>query len=218
MSQSLKDYGAPVYIRIVFEIAGHFNGDPDREGNVTDSPIWGKLLAYTLDYERKLPLELGLPFESIDRYVIKLPAVYQVDSVPRDKEITSKWGTFRLKTKLEGRRLEIDYHTRLEGSRVDPPDFDAFRKFHEEVTCAYRVWLDSQAELDPEMDRPALEAILGLTPGDRQVAGILANLYLREDRPEDARRVLRRVPDFTTRMTCHWPNWPSRRPPGPRRS
>ena len=89
-------------------------------------------------------------------------------------------------------RLEIEYHTRLEKGRVEPADFDAFRKFHEEVSRAYRVWLTLKPARDLE-DAPALEAILGLTPGDRQTAVILANLYLREDQPEDARRVVHRA-------------------------
>lgn len=189
---SLKDYSAPVRARVVFEVPGHFNGDPDREGNVTDSPVWGKLLAYTLDFDRKVPMDLGQPFESIHRYVIRLPAAYALDGVPGDKEATSRWGSFRRTTKLEGKQLEIAYHTRLEKVLVAPADFEAFRKFHEEVSSGYRVWLTLKPTRDPA-DIPILEAILGLTPGDRHDAAILAGLYLREAKPAEARRVLGRA-------------------------
>lgn len=185
----LRDYSAPVRARIVFEIAGHFAGDPDLEGTITDSPVWGKLLAYTVDFERTLPLELGTPFESIHRYVIQAPPAYHLETSALDKEIASPWGVFRLKVNREGRRLEIEYHTRLEKVRVEPVDFEAFRQFHDRLSRAYRVWLTFKPDHDQE-DAPILEAVLGLTPGDRHTAAILANLYLRHDKKPAARRVL----------------------------
>ena len=203
---SLKDYGAPVQARIVFEAAGHFNGNPDREGSLTDSPVWGKLLMFTLDFDRKVPLDLGQPFESIHRYVIQVPAAYRLDAPPRDREIVSKWGSFSLTTKLEGRRLEIDYRTRLEKTRVEPDDFTAFRKFHDGVARSYRVWLTLKPTHDP-LDIPILETIHGLTPGDRDTAVLLANLYLMEDKPAEARRVFVAEFDFTIPMTRPWRSW-----------
>src|SRR5262249_10227769 len=43
---ALQDFDRPVSARVVFEIRGHFSGESDREGNLADSTVWGKLLSY----------------------------------------------------------------------------------------------------------------------------------------------------------------------------
>ncbi len=191
----LQDYDQPVAARVTFEVPGHFSGDGDREGSITDSPIWSRFLAFTLDYERKVPFELGGPFESVHRYVIQLPPGHRLDSIPRDRVSLSRWGSFRLKVKHnpdEPRRVEIEYRTRLEKSRVEPADFEAFRKFHDEVSKHYRVWMTLKPSNDPA-DIPVLEAALALTPGDAAMAATLATLYLHDDKPDSARRVIQRA-------------------------
>jgi hypothetical protein len=69
----LRDYDKPVTVRTAFEIANHFTGSSDREGSVADSKVWNKFLAYPLDYERTMALNLNQPFESRHRYLIHLP-------------------------------------------------------------------------------------------------------------------------------------------------
>jgi tetratricopeptide (TPR) repeat protein len=82
--------------------------------------------------------------------------------------------------------------TRLDNPRVEPGDFEAFRKFHEEVAKDYRAWLTLKPVHELE-DAPALEAVLALAPGDAASAAILAKLYLLNNRSADARRVLARA-------------------------
>ncbi len=193
--EKLRNFGAPVQARFYFEVGDHFTGDPDREGNVTDSTLWSRLLVFTLDFDRTVPVELGSPFESVHHYVIDLPPGYRLDAPPRDREITAKWGTFRLKVKYDAnqpRRLELDYRTRLEKTRVEPADFAEFRKFHEYISKNYRVWLTLKPGSDAT-DIPVLEAILSVAPGDHEAAATLANLYLDEEKPAEARRVVQRA-------------------------
>ena len=44
----------------------------ELEGSVTDSRVWSRLLSTNLDFDRKVPLELGTPFESVHTYRIEL--------------------------------------------------------------------------------------------------------------------------------------------------
>src|SRR2546429_159628 len=50
-----------------------------------------RLLAYNLDYDRTMPLELWSPFESHHHYVIHLPPTYRLDGQPDDYSTESKW-------------------------------------------------------------------------------------------------------------------------------
>ena len=100
----------------VFEIPGHFAGDPDREGSVTDSKVWAKLLSITLDYDREVALDLWAPFESRHRYQFHVPPGWRLDAPPRDHTVKSKWGTFQV-TATEGadrHELNVDLRFRLE--------------------------------------------------------------------------------------------------------
>lgn len=193
----LRDYGKPVTVRTVFEIANHFTGSPDREGSVTDSKVWNKLLAYPLDYERTTALNLNQPFESRHRYNIHLPPAYYLESLPRDISFRTPWAVFTRTVKTPAdrvpiREVEIEFHLRLTKGAIEPADFDAYRKFHEEVSGAYRAWLTLKPVQDTS-DAPLLETMLYWVPQDSDSAAILARLYLKNSRLADARRVLARA-------------------------
>jgi len=192
---ALNDFDQPVQARIVFEVPGHFTGEQDREGSITDSTVWGRLLAYTFDTDRKVGLNLGGPFESRHRYVISLPPGYYLDSAPRERTVQSRWGSFRLQVNHDPatpRLLEIEYHTRLDRARVEVSELEAFRKFHDEVSKHYRTWMTIKPS-DDMADAPILEAMLRLMPGDTVLATALARTYLAGSKPEEARRVVKRA-------------------------
>ena len=71
--KKLKDFDQPVSSDVVFEVPAHFTGENGLEGSVTDSRLWARVLSVNLDYDRKLPLDLGTPFESVHKYTIDLP-------------------------------------------------------------------------------------------------------------------------------------------------
>jgi tetratricopeptide (TPR) repeat protein len=193
----LKELDQPVSARIAFEVLEHFGRSQEsadeREGNITDSRVWGNLLFVTLDYDRKPPLELDQPFESRHRYIIEVPPYFKLDDRPFDRTVRSKWGFFEATIKEDPQspnRVEVEYHTRIDQVRVEPADFEAFRKFHEDVMRAFRTWLTlkparNQAEL------PLLEALLQLTPGDTALAALVADVHLDNNQAQEARRVLR---------------------------
>jgi tetratricopeptide (TPR) repeat protein len=195
----LKDYDKPVSARMVFEVLDQFSEDADasgnREGSITDSKVWSNLLYVNLDYERSSALELDMPFESIHRYTIVLPPYFALDNKPTNRTVKSKWGEFRVKVTApddDPRRLEVEYHTRIDKVRVDPADFEAFHKFHEEVLKSFRVWVTLRPVKSAD-DAPLLEALLRLTPGDSAAAVLLGNMYLHNQQLEDARRVLQQA-------------------------
>jgi tetratricopeptide (TPR) repeat protein/transglutaminase-like putative cysteine protease len=188
----LRDVERPVSAEVEFEIPGQFSGPLEKEGSLSDSNVWGRVLAYTLDHDRRVALDLGRPFESVHRYVVQLPHAYVFDGTPSSQFVPSKWGSFRATVKpdpADTRRLEVTFHTRLEKTRVEPADFDDFRRFHEDVTKHWRVWLNL-APTQNAADAPLLETWLLWSPGDRVTAAVLARLYVDGDRKADARRVL----------------------------
>jgi tetratricopeptide (TPR) repeat protein len=194
---ALQDFDRPVTSHMVYEITAQFSGSPDREGSISDSRVWNRLLAYNLDYDRQVAFDLPAPFESRHRYVVHLPPAYAFDSLPRERTITSPWGRFEIRvTEPEGdgpfRELDLTFLTRLEKTRVQPGEFAEYRRFQEEVTRAYRVWLTLKPASDPA-DVPMLEAILALAPEDSASASTLARIYCQQGNENDARRVLRRA-------------------------
>jgi tetratricopeptide (TPR) repeat protein/transglutaminase-like putative cysteine protease len=195
----LKNYDLPVPARMVFDVLDQFGDDPDkpgnREGSLTDSKIWSNLLWYNLDYDRTVPMELDMPFESVHVYTVQMPPWFALDGRLQNREVRSRWGSFRVTIKAEAdnpRQIEIKYHTRVEKTRVDPEDFDAFHKFHDDVLKHYRVWLNL-APVKDASQAPLLGAVLQLTPGDGAVAVLLAEMYLSNHQKKEARQVLDRV-------------------------
>jgi tetratricopeptide (TPR) repeat protein len=193
---ALRDLDQPVTARMTFEISSLFTGSPDREASFTDNRVWSKFLAYNLDFDRTVPVEFSAPFESVHRYVIHLPPACLLESMPRERTVRSKWGTFSVKVKpAVGESLRVvdfEFTMRLERTRVEVEDFDEFRQFHDDVNRNYRVWLT----LKPAQglcDAPLMEAVLALVPEDTANAAALAKLYQINDKTEDARRVLRRA-------------------------
>lgn len=195
--KGLQDYDRPVTTHMVFEIPKHFTGSPDLEGSITDSRVWNALLTHNLDYDRDVPMELPTPFISHHRYVMHLPQAYVLEDWPRNKTIRSRWGNFTVRVKTLHstdwpRDLEVDFTVQLEKVRVQPKDFAAYHRFHEDVARDYRVWLTLKPVRELE-EAPLLESVLKWTPEDRASAAVLARLYLRHNRDDDARRVLKRA-------------------------
>src|SRR5262249_21981453 len=140
----LRDFDQPVTAHVEFEVPGHFTGNWDLEGSLADNKLWGKLLDFNLHHGRQTPLDLGHPFELRTRYVVELPPAYRFDGDPPARKTPPPWPTFTRPARLEpgqSRRLTLEFHTRLEKSRVEPAALEAFRQFQDEVTGRYRVYL-----------------------------------------------------------------------------
>lgn len=192
----LLDFDAPARVEVEFEIPKHFTGDPTREASLTDSPVWTWFLGYNLDPERKLAYVLPTPFESVHKYVIRLPLAYRMTGFIEDRDIKSPWGFFTLKyvgVPDDPHRFELHMHMRLEKTRVEPADFAAFLRFQDDVSKAYRVWLNLQPSTNVA-DWPKLEKLFEKKEtADATSLRVLVKGYLGADKTEDARRVLHKA-------------------------
>jgi tetratricopeptide (TPR) repeat protein len=106
--------------------------------------------------------------------------------------VQSRLGSFRLDVRPDAhnpRRLELEFRTRLERGRVDPADFEEYRRLRDEVAQAWRAWVTLGPSHDPADVLP-LEVVLAVNPGDRTAAASLVRLYQAQSRFADARRVL----------------------------
>jgi tetratricopeptide (TPR) repeat protein/transglutaminase-like putative cysteine protease len=188
----LRDYERPLEVSLEFDIPGHFSGTGELEGNLTDGKVWDKLLRFTLDYDRQVPLQAGVPCDLVHRYVVQLPPALVCDSYPKDKSFRSQWGLFRrtvVRDPQDPRRFRVEFHTRLDRTRVEVADLPKFRKFQEDVSQNWRAWFTLRPTRDLA-DTPLLETLLWLAPQDVASTAALARLYCYRHRFEDARRVL----------------------------
>ncbi|MBI1916546.1 MAG: tetratricopeptide repeat protein, partial [Planctomycetes bacterium] len=191
---ALRHFDEPVRVRTTFTIPGQFAGK-DRDGSFSDSEVWSHLLAYNLDYDRHVPMELHTPLDARHRFIVRAPAGSEFDGKPKAKTVRSKWGTFTRATQFVDngfRTVQVDFQLRLEKMRVEPADFETFRAFHRDVADCYRAWLTLETVY--KLSHAAeLEAILWAVPSDSASSATLARLYLHHGLGEDARRVLRRA-------------------------
>ncbi len=187
----LRQRDQPVAAKVSFAIDRHFDGKDNPEGSITDSNVWGRLLGYNLTADRKLPLDLWAPVESIHRYVIDLPTLYRFNYWPDDVTVKSKWGFFERTLYFdanEPRRLEVVFRLRLHDHRVDTKDFAAFRRFHARVLGAYRVWVTLERTSDIA-DASLLAALNRIDPRVERVTH-LARLCMKHGDHDKARKSL----------------------------
>jgi tetratricopeptide (TPR) repeat protein/transglutaminase-like putative cysteine protease len=203
---TLRDLDEPVRATLEYVIPEHFTGETDRDASFADSRTWGRLVAYNLDFDRSVPMDLWAPFESTHRYTIHLPPGYCFGPLPTEKTVRSRLASFRLKVRrhpTDLHQLTLELHTRLEKGRVDPADFADYLKLHQELTQAWRTWVNITPTRDPA-DAAALEVVLALAPDDRASALTLARLYQVLGRSADATRVVRQALLFYPRDTGLW--------------
>jgi transglutaminase-like putative cysteine protease/tetratricopeptide (TPR) repeat protein len=192
---TLRQLDQPVRATVEFDIRNHFAGESEREGNLADNKLWGRLLAFNLDPDREPALELGNPFKLSHHYQVQLPAAYRYDGTSRAHAVNSKWGTFEVTVMPDSgdaHKLDVYFHTRIDRTRVDHADFAAYQRFHDEVAKHWRAWLTLKAT-DSLDDAPLLEKLLASDKCDDFSATTLARLYALNGKMDDARRVLQKA-------------------------
>jgi tetratricopeptide (TPR) repeat protein len=190
---SLVDYDKPVKLTVEFEVPRQFTGSVERDGSITDSVVWGRLLAYSIDHDRQTAMILPGPFASTHVYRVRVPAGWVLDGMPRSRTHISKWGSFsanvRALNEPNSEGLEIRFETRLNQDRIEKADLDAYRGWFDAVQRDYRVWITLKRASSLEA-APRLEAFLKTAPANLPAAKALARIYLKARRYGEARRVL----------------------------
>ncbi|HTK75305.1 MAG TPA: DUF3857 domain-containing protein [Gemmataceae bacterium] len=189
---TLADVDRPLSVRATFQMPELFSGGTAREGTLGEQGPWTSILSLNVDHERKTAIDLGEPFETVQRLVVKLPATHRFNDVPGPQTIASPWGTFDFRvTHAEDRprTLELEFRSKLTRSRVEPAEFAAFEKFQDSVQSACRARLTLQATTAIS-DAEEIEQLLKASPDDLATATVLAELYLRHEKRGDAVRVL----------------------------
>ena len=206
--KTLSNHDQPVTVRMEYEIPRHFTGSSDLDGSFTDSKVWSKLLSHNIEYDRKTPLVLPSPCETLHTYRFHLPPGRELESLPRDRDLRCDWGSFTVRCRsLDDddsiRNVEVIFHLRLEKPRIEVDGLEAFRKFRDEVDRDYRVWLTLKTVTAPS-SVPLLEDLLAVSPQNSFAAAALARIYLQADKLADAQRILRRACYFTPDVTSLW--------------
>jgi tetratricopeptide (TPR) repeat protein len=207
--EALRDQDRPVGVTLEFETPRQFSGSPNKEGSLSDSKVWGKLLSHNIEYDRKFPLVLPGACETVHTYRVHLPAAYELDGLPTPQTAKSAWGRFTVRARsLDGddpvvRNLEVTFRLRIDRPRVEVDDLEDFRQFRDEVDREYRVWLTLKP-VKSAAAAPLLEDLLAVSPQNAAAAAALARIYVRNDRPAEARRVLRRACYYTPQEKALW--------------
>lgn len=189
---SLADVDRPLTVRATFVMPELFTGKTAREGTLGEQGPWTPILSLNVDRERKTAIDLGEPFETVQRIAVKLPATHRFVDVPGPEKIASPWGTFDFRvTHAEDRprTLELEFRSKLTRTRVEPSEFAAFEKFQDSVQSACHAHLTLQATTAIS-DAPEIERLVAQSPDDLATATVLAELYLQHDKRGDAVRVL----------------------------
>jgi len=193
--ENLADLDPPLAIDSKFEIPDHFRGEGERSGGFSDSSLWHPLLSVIINPERRTPVELPYPFESHHIFEITAPVGYRLIDPPSDYQTASPWGSYSMAVHGDSSMWRIEMRTRLHRTRIEPKEFDAFRRFREAIQRHSRLFatlvIATPAESGP--DRLALEGILQLAPGDLESSRTLAELYRRAGQPADAERTVHRA-------------------------
>ncbi|HEY8505640.1 MAG TPA: transglutaminase domain-containing protein, partial [Gemmataceae bacterium] len=195
---SLRDFDGPVKAWVTFENPRHFTGEEILEGSVSDGALWQPLLGPTIAFGRTVPMELPAPFESVHTFTFRAAPGTRLIDPPGDAIIVSKWGSFRRRVRAPdgpASQWRVEMRTRLERTRVEPSEFDAFRDFQDRVLAGYRVYATVRPATPEEagQDAAKLRALYEKRPEDAETAARLARLLLTAGRAAEARDVLGRA-------------------------
>jgi tetratricopeptide (TPR) repeat protein len=192
--RQLHDMEQPIRVEATFDIPSHFSS-PNWNASLRDDHPWDCLLSRKAAPERKLPLMLDEPRDVRQKFVIRLPAAYRLGEPPSKGKAQSAWASYTRSVRYDAkqpRQLELEFHLRLEKTRVEPADFAAYRKFLKEVTELTTATVSLTSTVDPA-DVSRLEAELTRTPDDSPTAQTLTQIYLNIGKLDEARRVLERT-------------------------
>ncbi|MBJ6366575.1 DUF3857 domain-containing transglutaminase family protein [Snuella sedimenti] len=84
--------------------------------------------------ERKWPVKIRRGFKDVDKVEIKLPQDYKVESLPKNKVIETKFGSYKAEIEVVGGKTLLYKRQFIVNDGAFPKeDYDSFRTFYKEV-------------------------------------------------------------------------------------
>ena len=84
---------------------------------------------------RKQALEIQYGFLDIDDVIIDLPKNYKIESLANDKEVTTKFGTYKIKIeKVNDYQIRYNRELLIKQGIYTVEDYDKYRKFRKKIT------------------------------------------------------------------------------------
>ncbi|MCS6901647.1 MAG: DUF3857 domain-containing protein, partial [Myxococcales bacterium] len=100
------------------------------------APLTSLVARYAPLSSRKLDVKLPFAYGLDDEWVVKIPPGNVVKQTPGDKNLQGPYGRLELKTEVAPGKATVKVKLRLDKTRIPPTEYDAFRKFCEEVDRA----------------------------------------------------------------------------------
>jgi tetratricopeptide (TPR) repeat protein len=192
----LRTRHLPVKAVIEFDVPKLLLGSTELEGSIADNSLWSKFLSISVDTERTQPIEMKEPFESRQTFIAEAPLGYRFSGPPEDRIYVSKWGKFTRTTTVSesGRVWTVVFHTKIDRTRIDPADFEAFLTFQEHASAAHRAYLTmkpAESAKSLNEDIKVLEMMVEKQPKNAALAIDLVKLFLKADDRDKAMEFLR---------------------------
>ena len=165
------------------------------DGSISDNSLWTRLLNVNVDAERTQPIEMKEPFETKQTFIVAVPPGFRLEGQPENKDYATTWGRFRrtVVADRDGRKWTVLFHTRIEKTRIEKADFEAFLTFQEKITGDYRIYLTMKTV---DLEKATREEVRLLRkkilkdPKDSAPAKELARLHIKRNEKEKAAEVI----------------------------
>ncbi|WP_372746258.1 DUF3857 domain-containing protein [Lutibacter sp.] len=83
---------------------------------------------------RKLPFEISRGYVDVDEVEIKLPATFEIEYMPENKEIVSKFGTYSIELiKIDDSNYLYKRKLQIETGKYEPEEYENYRNFKNDI-------------------------------------------------------------------------------------
>tara|TARA_B110000091_G_C13762030_1_gene452613 strand:- start:34 stop:1521 length:1488 start_codon:yes stop_codon:yes gene_type:complete len=84
--------------------------------------------------DRKLPLKISRGYKDVDTILVKIPVNYQITTLPKTKEVTSKFGNYKVTfTKIDESSFQYQKTILIKEGLYPKEDYKKYRKFRKSI-------------------------------------------------------------------------------------
>ncbi len=191
---TLKNLDVPVRAKATIELPALLDGDEVKKGSLSESNLYIKLIAFNVDLDRQVPMDIGPPFILTHRYVIHAPTGYRLVQPPeKNVSYPTLFGTLSRSVKTQdeaSRKWEVEIKAQVTRSRIETKELLLFQAFQDMATSLYRFSISMQlADGDFDADIQELQQRLARQANVDDLL-TLAELYQRQNKATEAQKLL----------------------------